>query len=116
MAIGTMFGGFVIQYAKPTAKKIAIFVVIVECVSTLGIFSSMFLNCPTPQFKGLELVQNPQLQSCNTGCECSTKAFQPVCGSDKTYNYFSPCFAGCKSYDNQTGVCLDKFEKKNPIN
>lgn len=104
MAVGTMLGGLVIRYTKPSARKIAIFVTIVECMSTMGIFSSMFLNCPTPQFKGLELIQNPQLQMCNTGCECSTQAFQPVCGPDRKYNYFSPCFAGCKSYDKFSSV------------
>ena len=37
------------------------------------------------------------LSPCNTGCQCDTQQFEPVCGSDSVM-YFTPCHAGC-SYD-----------------
>ncbi|OTF73454.1 hypothetical protein BLA29_011505, partial [Euroglyphus maynei] len=54
MAIGTMAGGVLIRSLRPSARKIAIFVVIVEFLSSVAIFGGMFLQCPTPQFFGLE--------------------------------------------------------------
>ena len=39
---------------------------------------------------------NHSLQSqCNSRCECSTRLFNPVCGTDNM-TYFSPCYAGCQ--------------------
>lgn len=113
MAIGTMAGGILIRYSKPSARSIAIFVVLVEFLSGLAIFGGMFLQCPTPQFYGLELL-NPSLATngpldnnynCNSDCNCQGEVYQPVC-SQNGLNYFSPCFAGCKSTYNEPGIDL----------
>ena len=42
--------------------------------------------------------------SCNANCHCSTKNYKPMCGPDGVTNYFSPCFAGCTSYDSANKV------------
>ena len=60
MAIGTMAGGIIIRQFRPNARSIAVFVVLVELLSSLAIFSGMFLQCPTPHFFGLEQL-NPSL-------------------------------------------------------
>ncbi|KAJ6223460.1 hypothetical protein RDWZM_002005 [Blomia tropicalis] len=104
MAVGTMAGGVLIRYIKPSARKIAIFVCLVELISTMGILSAMFLQCDTPQFATVLPIG---LDKCDSGCECTTKVFQPVCGSDGVTNYFSPCYAGCQSYDNKLGKFND---------
>lgn len=95
MVIGNICGGLFIKYVKPRAKYLAAFIVMVEFFSTAGIFSAMFLSCPTPQYAMLP--GDPM--SCNANCHCSTKNYKPMCGPDGVTNYFSPCFAGCTSYD-----------------
>lgn len=35
---------------------------------------------------------------CNANCRCSSSRYYPVCGRDEV-QYFSPCFAGCASYN-----------------
>ncbi|XP_046913941.2 solute carrier organic anion transporter family member 74D [Dermatophagoides farinae] len=107
MAIGTMAGGIIIRQFRPNARSIAVFVVLVELLSSLAIFSGMFLQCPTPHFFGLEqlnpsLSQNPYGLNqhdyrCNRDCGCTGEVYQPICIKDGDTNFFSPCFAGCKS-------------------
>lgn len=60
MAIGTMVGGLMIRSLRPSARIIAIFVVLVEFLSSVAIFGGMFLQCPTPRFFGLEQM-NPSI-------------------------------------------------------
>ena len=60
MAIGTMVGGVLIRSLRPNARTIAVFVVLVEFLSSVAIFGGMFLQCPTPQFFGLEQM-NPTI-------------------------------------------------------
>lgn len=50
MVIGNIGGGLFIKFVKPRAKYLAAFIVLVEVFSTAGIFSAMFLSCPTPQY------------------------------------------------------------------
>ncbi|KAH7637101.1 solute carrier organic anion transporter family member 5a1-like protein [Dermatophagoides farinae] len=102
MAIGTMVGGLMIRSLRPSARIIAIFVVLVEFLSSVAIFGGMFLQCPTPRFFGLEQM-NPSINplstnnfQCNQNCDCSVEVYQPVCNLESNMNYFSPCFAGCK--------------------
>ncbi|XP_027205344.2 solute carrier organic anion transporter family member 74D-like [Dermatophagoides pteronyssinus] len=102
MAIGTMVGGVLIRSLRPNARTIAVFVVLVEFLSSVAIFGGMFLQCPTPQFFGLEQM-NPTINplstnnfQCNQNCDCSVEVYQPVCHQQSNMNYFSPCFAGCK--------------------
>lgn len=100
MAVGTMAGGVFISKWRPKARWIAIFITTVELFQAFGILTANFLPCPTPQFSGLELINQPEVgTSCFSGCECSTKVYQPICAADGVTNYFSPCYAGCRSYD-----------------
>ena len=94
-----MLGGIGIRFAKPQARTIAIYLFVVEIISMSGLFGAMLLHCPTPQ------LTQPS-SSCNLDCACSPQVYQPVCGSDRATNYFSPCFAGCQSYDNEQKVCF----------
>lgn len=53
MAFGTMTGGVFIKFFKPKPRTLASLILFVELFSAIGIFSSMFISCPTPQFSSL---------------------------------------------------------------
>ncbi|CAG2168850.1 unnamed protein product [Oppiella nova] len=98
MAIGIMGGGVIIKYFKPKPRPLVIFMFCVELVASFAIFSAMFLGCPAPVFPNSALLDGKisLANSCNFGCDCSTRVYQPICSSDgKTGN--------CWLYD------VDKF-------
>ena len=131
MAIGIMGGGILIRYFKPKARSLLVYMFFVELVASFSIFTVMFFGCPTPIFPNTELINGKyELRtlfvlifkvitiwsnslmltppnSCNNNCGCTTRVYQPVCGSDGISTYFSPCYAGCKTVDTTTNpiVC-----------
>ena len=48
----------------------------------------------------------PSLSSeCNAACKCLTELYEPVCDTVSGVQYFSPCHAGCQSYNKEGMVC-----------
>ena len=41
--------------------------------------------------------------ACNADCQCTTKEYNPVCGTHNGRAYFSPCHAGCTTYNEEVG-------------
>ncbi len=63
-----------------------------------------YMGCDNPLMADTGIMDNNKLDltnGCNYDCKCTTRRFQPVCGSDGISNYFSPCHAGC-AYENGT--------------
>ena len=47
------------------------------------------------------------MSECNQGCGCEGIPYNPVCSQEDGYtNYFSPCHAGCESYEELNGTIL----------
>uniref|UniRef100_A0A673LHS9 Solute carrier organic anion transporter family member n=1 Tax=Sinocyclocheilus rhinocerous TaxID=307959 RepID=A0A673LHS9_9TELE len=106
VALGIITGGFIMKKFKLNvlgATKI--------CTGTsLLAFSSMliqyFLQCDNSQVAGLTVSyhgapqvsyqQNTLISSCNMGCSCSLKHWDPICASNGL-TYASPCLAGCQT-------------------
>lgn len=104
MAFGIMIGGTAISFFRPRPKTIFIVVFIVEAVSFFTVGSGLLLGCdPINIDGGLNDMNKFSLQSsCNQKCDCSTRVYQPICGNDLKTTYFSPCHAGCSSYNSKT--------------
>lgn len=102
MAIGIMAGGVAIARIKPKARSLLIYIFFVEMTTNLAIFVTMFLGCPPVQLPQT-LVDNEGRLSlnadCNSGCDCTTRVFTPICSTDGQTTFFSPCYAGCKGVD-----------------
>ncbi|XP_054164676.1 solute carrier organic anion transporter family member 74D-like [Oppia nitens] len=95
-AIGIFLGGAFITFLKPGARLLTMFIFVIELLSTMGLFSGLFLGCPNTQFDALPTSANNRLPgSCNENCLCPSQNFRPLCGPDNYTTYFSPCFAGC---------------------
>ncbi|XP_076326319.1 solute carrier organic anion transporter family member 74D-like [Tachypleus tridentatus] len=102
MLVGILLGGAMIRRFKPRPRYLTGYMVGVEFFSLAALFASMFIGCPSLDMAGSTAVGN-QLNlnnECNSGCGCTQRVFEPICGPDGHSNYFSPCFAGCKGLNN----------------
>ena len=50
---GLMAGGLLIQFLKPSARKVSIYVAVVEAVYMLGYVCLFFIGCPPKTIHGL---------------------------------------------------------------
>ncbi|KAM4569496.1 solute carrier organic anion transporter family member 1C1-like [Odontesthes bonariensis] len=106
VALGIITGGFVLKRFKlgiVGAARLSI-------AASLGYFCllsiQVFLHCDNAEVAGLtvsyqgapHISYNPQtlLTQCNSGCSCSMKPWDPVCGYNGV-TYASPCLAGCQT-------------------
>ena len=94
-AFGVILGSVIISKFRPKPKYLIIYMVALNYVGTGSMLSMWFMGCDNPSMAETSLVEGKLnlISDCNTDCQCTTKRFQPVCGSD--LNYFSPCHAGC---------------------
>lgn len=98
LAVGIMGGGIIVRIFKPGPRVLTTYMFIVGLFTTIGLISGLFLGCPRRSFyeESADLSSvNLFTSSCNSECSCNQHVFQPVCGSDQSTNYFSPCAAGC---------------------
>lgn len=104
--------GWVIHRTRPTPRVIGSYNVTVKIVLIAGFLVAMFIRCDfglmpgvTVSKDGLDLVN-----SCNRGCDCTSRAYQPVCEQIGGTLYFSPCFAGCPRPTQEDTSNLTKLE------
>lgn len=108
LSFGIIFGGLFISWYRPKVRLLFILVFIVEFLSTFTIGSGIILGCDPIKLDG-QLVSDrllpidehlkPVIKCNNLECNCNTRTYQPICGSDSITTYFSPCHAGCTEYD-----------------
>ena len=49
------------------------------------------------------------MSDCNKGCGCEGIPYTPVCSAENGYtNYFSPCHAGCETFEDNNGTITYK--------
>ncbi|XP_051238779.1 solute carrier organic anion transporter family member 1C1-like isoform X1 [Dicentrarchus labrax] len=106
VALGMFSGGVVMKKYKLGIMGAAKFAF---GTSLLGYFLSLFflaMSCENSKVAGITVsytgveglsYQEPSLFSdCNSGCLCSRREWDPVCG-ENGITYVSPCLAGCAS-------------------
>ncbi|GFQ87692.1 solute carrier organic anion transporter family member 4C1, partial [Trichonephila clavata] len=95
--LSTLLGGYLVWKYKPNVKSQIATMIILESISAVGYLLLMVPHCEKVQMShfGLENHGLALEGLCNVNCNCTTKVFTPLCGSDGKTSYFSPCFAGC---------------------
>ncbi|XP_036107702.1 solute carrier organic anion transporter family member 1A2 [Molossus molossus] len=106
ICIGYIFGGLIMKKFKITVKQAAHVAFWLSFVDFLLYFSCFFMICDNSSVAGITMsyegiqqdlhVGNSILADCNMDCNCPTKIWDPVCGSNGL-SYMSACLAGCET-------------------
>ncbi|XP_017758410.1 PREDICTED: solute carrier organic anion transporter family member 1A5-like [Eufriesea mexicana] len=94
-----IISGLVIAKAKPSARSIVGYSIIVVLLAAGIIFSLTAATCDKKPIVGTtQRGSLVLLKYCNKNCGCSNDAdFRPVCDTKGTFTFYSPCHAGCTS-------------------
>ncbi|CAI9720966.1 solute carrier organic anion transporter family member 4C1-like isoform X3 [Octopus vulgaris] len=119
---GQILGGYLCKRFRLKVREQGNLCVITLTLGLLGM-GIFWVNCEDMPFAGITHNYNQtntkpfssnanfDLKSslkmkCNSECSCTTTRYQPVCGADDI-QYFSPCFAGCASFNNKSQTYLN---------
>lgn len=112
--IGTIIGAVILYFVKLTVKQLALYVFIITTMAVL-LPPFFLIGCKDQQLagistfypntsSGLTIFRVESLNhSCFADCECESKIYHPICLD--TVTYFSPCLAGCKSFNQTHHTC-----------
>lgn len=95
MVIGLLTSGYVITKYKPPPKYLFFWNVIIGLISVFAHLSYTQLGCQSNS----SLIVNGTVVSCNVNCNCDGVTFTPVCDRLTGTTYFSPCHAGCTTFN-----------------
>ncbi|KAM5252979.1 solute carrier organic anion transporter family member 1A2 isoform 2-T7 [Hipposideros larvatus] len=107
ICIGYIVGGLIMKKFKITVKQAAYIGFCLSLIDFLLYLWSFFMMCDnssvagiTTSYEGMQqdlYVENAILADCNMNCNCPTKIWDPVCGSNGL-SYLSACLAGCETF------------------
>lgn len=103
MSIGMLISGIFISKFKPRAGAIFFWNIICGLVLLFATLSYTQMGCENTN--AMEV--NGTIYACNANCACDGISFTPVCDHSTTTTYFSPCHAGCKTFDDKQNVYTD---------
>ncbi|XP_027752513.1 solute carrier organic anion transporter family member 4C1 [Empidonax traillii] len=101
--LGQVISGILVSKCKMNLRSIIKFMISTCSVALLLNTVFLFAKCRNEPFAGVSETYNGTgtlhnlTAPCNANCGCLRSMYYPVCGRDRV-QYFSPCFAGCKSY------------------
>lgn len=103
MAIGLLSSGYFITKHKPPPKYLFFWNVVLGVFSMCAFISYTQLGCGSNS----NLLVNGTIVSCNSNCKCDKITYTPVCDRSTDTSYFSPCHAGCKTFDEKRNAYTD---------
>lgn len=106
MVAGFLISGYMISHYRPRPRVLFFWNLIVGVICMLGQFSYSQLTCDAPE----SLVVNEAwtaLPTCSSHCHCDSVSYTPVCHTLTQKTYFSPCHAGCTSYNETSKTYLN---------
>ncbi|XP_063674236.1 solute carrier organic anion transporter family member 4A1-like [Bolinopsis microptera] len=113
--LGLALGGAFMGKFAPSGKRCLLFVVVTLLLAMPAPPMSLH-HCETDNVAGLSVSYPTDLSldwnkgsrnltdKCNGECNCSKDFYEPVCDLESNITYFSPCHAGCSSYNEEKNV------------
>ncbi|KAK3087958.1 hypothetical protein FSP39_012827 [Pinctada imbricata] len=96
IALGAFLGGLLTRKISMTPKNGFLIIIILFAVHSVLFSIGYFLGCGQQDIHGPSGLHKFSVNSeCSILCDCNSKDFFQVCGSDGI-NYHSPCYAGCE--------------------
>lgn len=123
-ALGTICGALAVNKLNLTIPGMMKLQMLIGIIASVTAFN-FWVTCDQTKFAGVNVNYLGQsknftslFDSCNEDCNCTNVDYVPVCGDNKI-KYFSPCYAGCTTFKNNTGddnvktyencKCLSKY-------
>lgn len=103
MAIGLLACGYFITKYKPPPKYLFFWNVVIGLISMCAALSYTQLGCGSNS----NLLVNGSIVTCNSNCNCDGVTYSPVCDRLTYTTYYSPCHAGCKTFDEKKNIYTD---------
>lgn len=97
-----ILSAFLISKFSIRAFSISLYNSIVPLILMIFFFIYIFLECDNPKLPGKQ--GNVLRAYCMSHCDCSQTLFEPVCFEGHRETYFSPCYAGCDTFEYKNGV------------
>nr|XP_033340979.1 solute carrier organic anion transporter family member 74D-like isoform X1 [Megalopta genalis]XP_033340980.1 solute carrier organic anion transporter family member 74D-like isoform X1 [Megalopta genalis] len=103
-----MVSGLIMSKAKPSARGVLSYGIVVTILSTVIISVLTLTSCEKKPIVGSNAKgEISLLQYCNRHCGCSKDAeFHPICDDRKMVTYYSPCHAGCTTSEIKDGSTI----------
>jgi len=113
--LGLVVGGAFMGKFAPSGKTCLLFVAVTQFLALPAPPMSLH-HCEPANVAGISVSYPADLSldwnkesrnltdECNGGCSCSTDFYEPVCDLENMITYFSPCHAGCSSYNEEKKV------------
>ncbi|XP_055380760.1 solute carrier organic anion transporter family member 74D [Condylostylus longicornis] len=100
MIIGFIVSGVTISKRKPNASKLLTWNIIVGIIHLCFIVSHFFIYCEDTVIKNIGKNLN-FITPCNMKCQCNARnvTYYPICDKLTDITYFSPCHAGCQTWN-----------------
>lgn len=106
MALGFILSGYILSKYRPAPTYVFFWNVILGCLVIIGQFTYMVMECESRDT--LQSSSNFSLQSsCNSDCHCDQVKYKPVCDFNSSITYFSPCHAGCSTWNSTDNTFSD---------
>ncbi|CAD7086074.1 unnamed protein product [Hermetia illucens] len=102
MMTGIIVSGWVLSKKRPAASKVLFWNVIIGCCYVIGQFSYLFFYCPDNSASLLK--ERAIVNTCNENCHCDEVRYTPVCHEPSNQVFFSPCHAGCKTWEPKQNI------------
>lgn len=99
MVFSIIMSGLIITKKKPRPGIVLFWNVFVGCLYMLGQGAYFFLYCEANNSNFLQDGALNLSMPCNTECMCDGVSYNPVCHSDTGVTFYSPCHAGCYSWN-----------------
>ncbi|KAF8386206.1 hypothetical protein PRIPAC_75348 [Pristionchus pacificus] len=114
VASATAIGGYVLSRSNVGPRAAILLLLGSWIIVVISYLSGIIFSCQQPSIHGLEYVEHVDsytfnsVQSCSSHCQCdSVTHFDPI--NFDGINYFSPCHAGCRYFENYQWRSCDCF-------